>query len=313
MSYFCCMETTNIINNRSYDVIIIGGSYAGLAAAMALGRSLRKVLLVDSGLPCNRFTPHSHNFITQDGEKPAVIAEKARKQVMAYPTIQLLSGRATSAQKAGDHFELYTEAGEHFQAPKLLFATGITDILPDLPGFSSCWGVSLVHCPYCHGYEVRGKKLGLLANGEMAFEFTRLLHQWSKDLVLFTNGPSTLAAAHQEKLQHYNIPIVETPVKELFHTDGYISSVKLTDGSVAHVDAVFIKPAFRQHSDIPTSLGCTLTENGYIQVDEFGKTSVPGVYAAGDNTSMFRSVAAAAAAGNKAGAWINKELIEETF
>jgi thioredoxin reductase len=308
------METANGPDKAYYDVIIIGGSYAGLAAAMALGRSLRKVLVIDSGLPCNRFTPHSHNFITQDGEVPSVIAEKAWQQVAAYATVQLLRGEVTGAQRTGDYFSVHTAAGEAFTGLKLLFATGIKDIMPDdMPGFADCWGVSVVHCPYCHGYEVRHKKLGIFANGEMAFEFTRLLHQWSKHLVLFTNGPSTLTAVDDNKLQQHNISIVTTPVRQLLHTNGQVHGVALTDGSVVPVDAVFAKPAFRQHCDVPAALGCQFTEHGHIQADDFGKTNVPGVYVAGDNASFFRSVAGAVAAGNKTGAWINKELIEESF
>lgn len=306
------MEARSTINKALYDVIIVGGSYAGLAAAMTLGRSLRNVLVVDSGLPCNRQTPHSHNFITQDGERPAVIAERAREQVLAYPTVQFIGGKVTDAQRAADHFIVHTEAGEQLSASRLLFATGIADIMPDIPGFAACWGISVLHCPYCHGYEVKGKKLGLLANGDMAFEFTRLLHQWSRELVLLTNGPATLAVAQREKLQQYGIPVIEGLVSQLLHTDGKINGVEV-DGTVVQLDAIFTKPAFRQHCDVPEALGCLRTENGYLQADEFGKTNVPGVFVAGDNCSPMRSVAAAAAAGNKAGAWINKDLVEEHF
>jgi thioredoxin reductase len=301
------------INTVHHDVVIVGGSYAGLAAAMALGRSLRRVLIVDSGLPCNRQTPHSHNFITQDGERPAAIAKLALEQVLAYPTVQFIQGKVRDAQRNEDHFTVNTVSGDQYTASRLLFATGIADIMPDLPGFAACWGISVLHCPYCHGYEVKGKKLAVLANGEMAFEYTRLLYQWSQDLVLFTNGPSTMDAARHTTLQEHNIPIIEEPVQELLHTDGYISAIRLANGSVVAVDAMFNRPAFRQHCEVPVALGCTLTDQGYLQADEFGKTNVPGVFVAGDNSSMMRSVAAAAAAGNKAGAWINKELVEERF
>lgn len=301
------------ISTIHYDVIIVGGSYAGLAAAMTLGRSLRRVLVVDNGLPCNRQTPHSHNFITQDGEKPAAIAKLALEQVLAYPTVQFIGGKVTDAQRTGDHFTVNTESGDRFTASRLLFATGIADIMPDLPGFAASWGISVLHCPYCHGYEVKGKKLAVLANGDMAFEYVRLLYQWSQDLILLTNGPSMLGAAHQEKLEQQHISIIESPLQELLHTNGYIRSIRLADGSVIVVDAMFNRPAFQQHCDVPVALGCTLTDQGYLQADEFGKTNVPGVFVAGDNSSMMRSVASAVAAGNKAGAWINKDLAEERF
>lgn len=313
MLTFAFMEATSTIHKGLHDVLIIGGSYAGLAAAMTLGRSLRRVLIVDSGLPCNRQTPHSHNFITQDGEKPGAIAKLALEQVLAYPTVQFIEGKVTDARRNGDHFIVNTESGDQYTASRLLFATGIADMMPGLPGFAACWGISVLHCPYCHGYEVKGKKLAVLANGEMAFEYTRLLYQWSQHLVLLTNGPSSIDAAHRNKLQQHNISIIEAPVQELLHTDGYISAIRLANGSVEEVYAMFNRPVFRQHCEVPVALGCTLTDQGYLQADEFGKTNVPGVFVAGDNSSMMRSVAAAAAAGNKAGAWINKELAEERF
>jgi len=143
---------------NNFDVIIIGGSYAGLSAALALGRSLRKVLIMDSGLPCNRSTPHSHNFLTHDGERPAVIAEQARTKVLAYKTVTWWNGLAVSGRKTGSGFEIITQNDGIFYGRKLIFATGIRDILPDIKGFAECWGISVIHCPYCHGYEFRGEK-----------------------------------------------------------------------------------------------------------------------------------------------------------
>ncbi|WP_276479869.1 NAD(P)/FAD-dependent oxidoreductase [Paraflavitalea pollutisoli] len=307
------MEATLQTQQPDYEVVIIGGSYAGLSAAMALGRSLRRVLVIDSGLPCNRQTPHSHNFITQDGVVPAVIAGKAKEQVLAYPTVAWKQGLATEARRDGDRFVIGTAAGEQFSALKLLFATGLNDQLPDLPGFADCWGISVLHCPYCHGYEVHGKKLGIMANGDMAFEYVRLIHQWSKNIVLFTNGPSTMTDAYRDKLQQYRIPVIESPVAELQQEGGSIKAVELGDGQAERVDALFHRPAFKQHCPLPVELGCVLTDHGYLQADDMGKTNVPGVFVVGDAVSMMRSVAAAVAGGNKAGAWINKELAEAFF
>src|SRR5690606_19368783 len=146
--------------------IIIGGSYAGLSAAMALGRSLRKVLIIDAGKPCNRQTPHSHNFITQDGKTPAEISSIARAQVAQYETVTFLSGFAVEGKKTNSGFEIKTEKGEIFESKKLILATGVKDIMSEIPGFAECWGISVIHCPYCHGYEVRNEKTGILANGD---------------------------------------------------------------------------------------------------------------------------------------------------
>src|SRR5690606_408454 len=139
--------------NKNFDVIIIGGSYAGLSSAMTLGRALRNVLMIDSGKPCNRQTPHSHNFITQDGEEPGTIAEKAKAQVLKYDTVKFLNDLAVSGKKTENGFVIATETGKEFATKKLVFATGVKDIMPGIKGFSECWGISVIHCPYCHGYE----------------------------------------------------------------------------------------------------------------------------------------------------------------
>ncbi|MBL7931401.1 MAG: NAD(P)/FAD-dependent oxidoreductase, partial [Bacteroidia bacterium] len=154
-----------------FDVIIIGGSYSGLAAGLALGRALRKVLIIDSGLPCNRQTPHSHNFITHDGKTPAEISRMARGQVEKYETVTFLESTVIDGAKVGKGFEIKTEKGEVFKATKLIFATGIRDQMPDIEGFSECWGITAIHCPYCHGYEVWNQITGILANGAFAYEF----------------------------------------------------------------------------------------------------------------------------------------------
>ena len=177
---------------KDFDVIIVGGSYSGLAAGMALGRSLRRVLIIDSGKPCNRQTPHSHNFITQDGKTPKEIATLAKQQVEKYETVTFFNGLATNGVKTKEGFEIQTASGETFFAKKIIFATGIKDIMADIEGYADCWGISVLHCPYCHGYEVRNEITGILGNGEYGFEFSGLISNWTKKLTLFTNGKSTL-------------------------------------------------------------------------------------------------------------------------
>jgi thioredoxin reductase len=298
-------------NKVEFDVIIIGGSYAGLSAAMTLGRSLKQVLIVDSQEPCNKQTPHSHNFITQDGEKPSEIAAKARLQVLAYPTVKMHSGLVVDLKGVTTDFIVKTEAGETFKAKKILFATGIVDQMLPVKGFGDCWGVSILHCPYCHGYEVRNKSLAVLANGDPGFDFSLFIHNWSEKLILLTNGKSTLRPEQIAKLKSKDIAIVETEISEFIQVHGQLQSVVFADGRQIALDAIFARVGFKQHSELPAQLGCTITEQGFIQTDEFQATSIPGVYAAGDNCSPFRSVSGAAAAGTKAGAFLNKELIDE--
>lgn len=296
-----------------FDVIIVGGSYAGLSAGMALGRSLRRVLIIDSGLPCNRQTPHSHNFITQDGEKPAVIAAKAREQVLQYHSVMFKNGLVIAGRKTITGFEIELNSGEVLKAGKLIFATGIKDKMPDIEGFADCWGISVIHCPYCHGYEVRGKKTGVLANGDAAFHYAPLLHNLTKDLIVYTNGKSTLTAAQADIFERHGIPVVEKEITHIQQNNGQIKAIAFADGSTAQLEALYARPDFEQHCSIPAALGTKLTEHGLLEVDMFQQTTVPGIYACGDATSLMRSVANAVAAGNLAGAMVNKELASVKF
>jgi len=300
-------------DDKEFDVIIIGGSYAGLSAAMALGRSLRRVLVLDSGAPCNRQTPHSHNFITQDGEKPAVIANKAKEQVKRYATVTLQKGLAVSGRKTLAGFEIQTENGELFSGRKLIFASGIEDIMPSIQGFAACWGISVIHCPYCHGYEFRGRKTAIIANGERAMHLASLVHNLTKELTILTTGETSFNAEQLEKLRTKGITLLEKEISKIQHKSGWVQQVVFKDGDSQAFDAVYAAVPFRQHSAMPATLGCEMTEMGHIVVDNFQKTTVKGIFACGDNSSMMRSVANAVATGNVAGAMANKELVDEIF
>lgn len=298
---------------NTFDVIIIGGSYAGLSAAMALGRSLKNVLIIDSGIPCNRQTPHSHNFITQDGEKPGVIADKAKAQVLKYDTVKFKNAFASSAQKTEEGFLVRTDASAEYSAKKLIFATGIKDIMPSIKGFAECWGISVVHCPYCHGYELRDRKTGIIANGERAVHLASLVRNLTRHVTILTSGKAEFNEDQLHKLSRNNVPIDETEITEIRHQDGHVRSVVFKSGEAVSFDAIYAAVPFTQHTDIPVSLGCELTENGYIKVDGSQKTTIPGVFACGDNSAMMRSVANAVYTGNLTGAMVNRELTEEQF
>ncbi len=302
-----------MIDNRNFDVIIIGGSYSGLSAAMALGRSLKKVLIIDSGLPCNRQTPHSHNLITQDGEKPSVIAEKAKAQVLKYDTVTFLTDLAVSGTKTNYGFDIKTQTEKIFSCKKLIFATGVRDIMPNIKGFSECWGITVLHCPYCHGYEVKNEKTGILANGFSAFHYAQLIRNWTKDLTLFTNGKSELTQEQTNKIKKYNIPIIEKEITALKHKNGVVQEILFSDNSTFELKAIYSRPAFEQHCEIPKLLGCELTEQGLIKVDTFQKTTVNNILACGDNASSFRAVSHAISTGNIAGVILNNAITEEEF
>ena len=296
-------------NQELFDVIIIGGSYAGLSAALALGRALRRVLVLDSVRPCNWQTPHSHNFLTQDGHAPAAIAAQARAQVLAYPTVQLRNEAAVAAAGADNDFQVTTASGAVVAARKLLFATGVRDLLPVLPGFAESWGISVIHCPFCHGYEYRDEPTGILMNGDAAFEMARLIRNWTTRLTVFTDGPASIAPAHWQQLAASGIAVEEAPVRELAHAGGYLTHVGLADDRQVPLRALYARPPFEQHCALPQALGCAHTETGYLQVDGIQKTSVLGIYAAGDATTPMRAVSSAVMAGTMAGAALSKELL----
>ncbi len=298
---------------KNFEVIIIGGSYAGLSAAMALGRALRNTLIIDSGLPCNRQTPHSHNFITLDGEKPNIIAEKAKSQVLKYDTVKFHNAEVVTCTKEANDFFITTRNGEEFSAKKLIFATGIKDMMPNISGFAECWGISVIHCPYCHGYEVKREKTGILANGNMAFHYAQLIRNWTTDLTIFTNGQSTLTQEQTTKIKKHNIPIIEKEIAYLNQQNGEVQEIVFKDNSTFALKAIYSRPIFEQHCQIPQELSCELTEQGYIKVDMFQKTTVANVFACGDSTSPMRSVANAVAAGNLVGAVLNNIITEEEF
>jgi thioredoxin reductase len=298
---------------EQYDVIIVGGSYSGMAAAMALGRAVRKVLVIDSGKPCNRQTPHSHNFLTNDGKSPAAIAGIARKELQQYDTVRFLEGLVTTARKSESGFEVVLEHGISFASRKLILATGIQDIFPDIPGFAACWGISVLHCPYCHGYEVRGRQTGVWANGDTGYELAALISNWTNDVTLFTNGASNLDKKQTDKLRRHDIQIVEKKIAQLEHQHGQLHSLVFEDGTMTSLNTLYARLPFVLHSPIPYDLGCGLTKDGYVTIDAAHLTTIPGVYACGDNVTRIRTVANAVSMGTTAGMMVNKALIEEFF
>ncbi|OJJ19625.1 pyridine nucleotide-disulfide oxidoreductase [marine bacterium AO1-C] len=300
-------------NQQKFDAIIIGGSYAGLSAAMALGRSMRNTLVIDNGKPCNRQTPHSHNFLTQDGQTPKEIATLGKVQVEQYPTVSFHEGLAMKGAKTQEGFEITTQSGKVFTGKKLVFATGIADQMPDIEGFAECWGISVIHCPYCHGYEYRKQKTALMANGERAFHMIPLIYNLSNELTVLTQGKADFSEEQREKLKARNVEIIEKEITIVEHQKGHIGGVIFKDGTKLKLDAMYAAIPFTQHTDIPQNLGCEMTEFGYIEVDSFQKTNIPGVYACGDNATMMRSVANAVYQGSVAGAALNGELAHETF
>lgn len=233
-----------------FDVIIIGGSYAGLSSAMSLGRSLRNVLIIDGGKPCNRQTPHSHNFLTHDGKTPQEISQMAKEQVKQYPTVQFYEGEAVKGKKTDAGFIITTNTGEEFSSRKLILAAGIKDIMPDIKGFSESWGISVIHCPYCHGYEYRNEKTGVIANGDRAVHMASLINNLTKDLTILTSGPADFDVEQRAKLERHNIPVIEKKITKIEHQNGHVDNIVFEDGTKMNFKAVYAAIPFIQNCDI---------------------------------------------------------------
>jgi thioredoxin reductase len=295
---------------KLYDVLIIGGSYAGLQAAMTLARCMRDVLIIDNEEPSNRFAPQAHNLITYDDTEPDKIRRWAREQVLTYPTVSIQKGKIISVKKDSDIFIATSEQGDNYIAKKLLLATGLKDVFPDIEEFETCWGRSVVHCPYCHGYEIRGKELGLMTNANATKEFLPLVYNWSEKLMLFINDNEELPDETKEFLKDKKIKVTNATIISLLHEDGYIQTVITDDNKEHHLDALFVSLPSIQQTDIIEQLGVKLDENGFIDTNIVGCTNIPGVFAAGDCTTPMRAIAIAIAAGYKAGIGINNELVK---
>lgn len=306
------MKNKGMTNNNTFDAIIIGGSYAGLSAAMALARALRTVLIIDSGKPCNRQTPYSHNFITQDGKTPSEITNAAKKQVLKYDTVTFYQGLASFGKKTQNGFEIETQSKAIFSSKKLIFATGLKDKMPNIEGFAECWGISILHCPYCHGYEVRNEKTAILANGDEAFHYAQLISNWTKELSLITNQKSTLTEEQRAKIKKNNIEIIEKEIDFIEHKDGKIQNILFKDSSKISVTVLYSSPDSIQHCTIPEQLGCRLTDESLIETDSSLQTTIDGAYACGDNSNK-RTVSIAVSTGTMAGILLNNSLNEKEF
>ncbi|TGL39785.1 NAD(P)/FAD-dependent oxidoreductase [Leptospira perdikensis] len=294
---------------QKFDITIIGGSYAGLSAALSLVRSLRNVVVIDSERPCNQNTPFSHNFVTHDGKTPNQIRSMALADLKEYKTFKLQLGEATSIQKQGSGYLIKGNGFADIQSNQIIFATGVKDILPEIPGFTESWGKTVIHCPYCHGYEFVGNQTGLWMNEPGVFEHAKFLKHWSKEITIFTNGPIQFTKEEETNIEKEGIRVITDVVTELLHKEGKISSLQLNSGKEIPLQTLYSKMPIVQHSKLPEELGCKLLPSGHIDVTPFFETSISNVYAVGDMASMFRSVAHAVHSGNMAGAKLNRAMI----
>lgn len=293
-----------------YDAIVVGGSFAGLSAAMQLVRARRRVLLVDAGQPRNRFAAHSHGFLGQDGVAPAAIVRQGLGQLSAYPSFELAEGLATSAREEAGGFRIaLAERGEP-TARRLILATGVTDELP-LRSMQPRWGVSVLHCPYCHGYEVREGRIAVVANHPMAAHQAMMLPDWGPT-TYYTQGAFEPSPEEVAQLRVRGVAIERTPVVELLGDGARTDALRLEDGRIVPADAVFTAPRTRMASPLAEQLGCAFVDGPtgpYIQVDDLKRTTVEGVFAAGDAAQPMHNATLASAAGVMAGVSAHRSLV----
>jgi thioredoxin reductase len=294
-----------------YDGIVIGGSYAGLSAAIHLARARRHVCVIDAGRPRNRFADASHGFFGQDGARPSSMIGQARAQVLAYPTVTLIDGEAIAARKDDGHgFVIELASGESVSGSGVVLAHGVEDVLPQIPSMAERWGTSVLHCPYCHGYEYSERRLGVLNLVPHSSQQALLIAEWGPT-TFFLNGEVDLEDNVRAQLHHRGITIEEAPIADLVGDAPSLSGIRLADGRSVAVEALFIAP-FRRLSPLAAQLGCEVDEGPLgptIRTDSTKMTTVAGVYAAGDATTMAGNATLASADGVLAGVALHRSLV----
>lgn len=293
-----------------FDALIVGGSFAGLAAATYVARACRSVCVIDVGAPRNRFAAASHGFFGQDGQPPQAMIARARTQLAVYPNATIVTGEAVSAEKLEDGFAVTLATGDCLAATALVLAFGISDELPEIPGLRERWGRSVLHCPYCHGFEFAGRSLGVLYAGSMSAHQAQLIPEWGPT-TLFLDG-NALEAEEAAKLSERGVRVEPAKVRALAGQGDALSEVVLADGRTAAIDALYVAPRTRLNSPIAAQLGCAIDESPFgpmIRTDATKQTTVPGVFAAGDAARVPHSVSWAVADGVTAGTSLHRALV----
>ncbi|WP_218001622.1 NAD(P)/FAD-dependent oxidoreductase [Microtetraspora malaysiensis] len=312
-------DTKNAASNDSgYDVVVVGGGAAGLSAALVLARARRRVAVVDAGSPRNAPASHMQGFLSRDGMPPAALLEVGRAEVAGYG-VDVIEGRADHIDHI-DHivdvghiehgFQVHLAGGPALPARRVVVATGLRDELPDIPGVRERWGRDVLHCPYCHGYEVGDEPIGVLGTHPEGVRHAMLLRQWSADIVFFPHTMD-LTGDERERLAARGVRVVDGPVKRLVVDDDRLRGVELAEGSVVPRGAVFVFPRMVPHDDLLTGLGCARDESGQLITDPSGRTSVPGVWAVGNVADRRAQVITAAGMASAAAIAVNHDLVEE--
>ena len=292
---------------RPYDVVVIGGGAAGLSAALVLGRARRRVAVIDAGSPRNAPAAHMHGFLSRDGMPPSELLAAGRTEVAGYG-VELLHDHVLGIELG---FTVRRAGGPDLTARRILVATGVGDQLPDIPGVRERWGRDLLHCPYCHGWEVRDQPLGVLGTLPGSVQHALLVRQWSDDVTFFAHTYD-LTVDEERRLQARGVRVERSTVTRLIVENDQLRGVELNDGRVVPRTAVFVRPGNTPHDDgLLSGLGCERNDAGFVIVDATGRTSVPGVWAAGNVVDPRAQVITAAGAGSAAAIAMNADLVHE--
>lgn len=294
-----------------YDCIIVGGGPAGLNAAIVLGRSRRKVLLFDMKEQRNRTSDGMHNYLTRDDILPVDFLQLAREEIKKYGVGLKYKKIVKAVKKPDDLFEVCEESGKVYLTRKLLIATGLKDNLPQIEGIEPMYGKSVFHCPYCDGWEVRDKKIGVYARNKDGSELALALKSWSNKVTLFTDGKNSIKPRQIPKLETNEIEIISLPIRRLIGKEGQLQKIVFKNGEEKKLDALFFVNGYTQQCNLAETFGCEVSKKGVVVTNRYQQTKVKGLYVAGDADKDMHFVVVAAAEGAKAGVTINKELIKE--
>jgi thioredoxin reductase len=298
------------MNQPQYDVAVIGGGAAGLSAALVLTRARRRVIVVDAGEPRNAPATHMHGYLSRDGFPPSQLLACGRDEVSRYGGT-IAQGNVTKLMPQGPSaFWVLLADGQQISARRVLVTTGLRDELPEIPRLAERWARDVLHCPYCHGAEVADRQLGVIGGTPAAVRYAQIVRQWTHDLVYFT-PPDVLTHAERSQLVARAIGVVEGNVEGLVVIDDALRGVQMDDGSVVPRDALFVPPRFVPNDRLLVGVGCAVDENGWVIADRTGRTSIHGVWVAGNVVDPRAQVITAAGAGSATAIAINADLVEE--
>ncbi|MEM8674474.1 MAG: NAD(P)/FAD-dependent oxidoreductase [Cyanobacteria bacterium P01_G01_bin.67] len=300
-------------DQKLFDVIVIGGSFAGLSAALQIARTRRQVLVIDGGKPRNRFASRTYGFLGQDGKEITQTIQTARKQLLAYPTAHFIEGKAIGAERHDDDlFSIALNSKKTFQSKRIILATGVSDRLPEIPGLAERWGKTVNQCPYCHGYELAGETWGVLYTGEASLHQAKLMPDWSDKVILFANGSDKIQADERANLISHKITIEDTPIESIEGEDVSICNIRLQNQKVVSLKALFLITRSAIDNPIVTQLGCELEDATFgkmIKTNNLKETTVKGVFAAGDVARPIHNATWAASDGVSAGIFTHQSLV----